>query len=90
METICDGWQNLPLKALDRTQTAMEHQQRFAVIGIFNAPGLVTTEVEIRHHYTYFSERRLERVEDVAVTAIKGEVVPGPVRDGADLVTSTK
>ena len=30
----------------------------------------------------------LERIHDVAIAAIEGEVVPGPVGDGADPVAS--
>ena len=40
-------------------------------------------------HQRLGTEALLERIHDVAVAAIEGEVIPSPVSDSADFVAST-
>ena len=37
-----------------------------------------------------FFLHKLESIHDVAIAAIEGQVIPGPVSNGADLVAPTK
>jgi len=45
----------------------------------------MATKIDVAHE----PDPTLERIHDVAIAAIKGEVVPGPIGDGANALLAT-
>ena len=59
-----------------------------------NPPSVMSKTGAARRHAKsdwerFLVERRLLHVDDVTIAAIKGQIVPGPVSQGANAVSST-
>ena len=81
MKAIFYWGQNMWREIFRRAQSTMQQEQWWSFLWILNAPREMTAKIDVSHG--------LEGIHNVAISTIKGEVVPAPIGDGADAIAST-